>query len=848
MKFVNYILILLTVILSACLRDNTESCPEGNGKIILQLSMPEMTATRAEIYNWAVREYDIAMEDMYVLVFNDKGGDGSNDMFMYYTQPEQEIPLPENPTTRRYSITLQKSENSTEKQRLVFIANCTDEIEALLADPALTTKTKQELFAGLQFGAKKWGTMFPIPMWGESQRSVIVTYSTKGGDFGNVDMLFAVARVDVAVNAYDDYTQAAGLNSFILQTAELRNVRSKGYVVPQAAAQFDGSVVKYPSVVPAAEGNQINAVGSFAIGNSVSPYTLSMSGLLFMNEADNRNSTNDKRAFLLIGGWYTAPGESRNTSEMSYYRIDFYDRGNPGETAVKYLDVLRGHRYMVNITGADGPGYPTPEEAISSVTTKMNAEVLVWNTEGILTDLTGEYTLRVDPPELKFNGLARGNSDTNNKVDVFTDWGRGWKVTKITDVTSGTEVGNTWLSVDKTEGDPYVTTVMSVNVTTYNSAVPRYGRIYIEAGKWTYILNVMQKLGGIDVYPKAVSLNFDYRQVPLADNTLNVETDFGWKLSRIEYAQGASGWLSVIDPQLADPLNIFDAAYDLTPGNMRMSEKASLRVAVNTGLKARTATVYFATEDGVEASVEVTQSWTDCGAGGVAKYKMLGGTNVKTHIYGGNMREVGESLLKLGYFRRVIETGDWVNRGVGDGTIRTEQAVKTYLTGIPYKYGYSCFMVENSKAGNWDYATNLDGKAGPFYLESNAASACPAGWRLITKADADNIHIPTDVDYQLWLGYYTPGYSNYWGPSIYANHMEYVNGNPVAGNGRSLIMWGDRSAGATLITVRNNWSPSGVAVDYDGRTDAYFNYIMPVRCVEDVDPYDYPERFDSGER
>ncbi len=493
MKFVKYIFVLLTIVLSGCLRDNNELCPPGgSGKIILQLSMPGMAATRASIHNWATWEYALAREDMYVLVFNDKGGDGSNDTFMYYTQPVEELAHPDNPTTRRYSITLRKSADSSEKQRLVFLGNCTAEVQALLADPALTTKTKQELFAGLQIEAKKWGTQFPIPMWGESQRSVIVTYSTTGGDFGNIDMLFAVARVDVAVNAYNNFTEADGLDNFILMTSELRNVRSKGYVVPQAAAQFDGAVVKYPSVVPASEGNVINAIGNFAIGNSVAPYTLSMAGLLFMNEADNKNSTNDKRAFLLVGGYYTESGQPRNTTVETYYRIDFYERGNPEQTTVKYLDILRGHRYMVNITGVDGPGYQTPEEAASSVTTKLIAEVIPWNNEGVPGDITGKYTLTVTPPELSFNWMPRGNSDTGNKVDVFTDYSKGWKVTRITDVTSGTETANTWLATDITAGDPYVTTRLSVNVSEYGSATPRYGRIYIEAGKWTYIINVEQ--------------------------------------------------------------------------------------------------------------------------------------------------------------------------------------------------------------------------------------------------------------------------------------------------------------------------------------------------------------------
>ncbi len=490
MKLVKYIFVLLTVVLPSCVHDNTSLCPdERNGKIQIQIKVPELTGTRAEtIVNHAAHEYDIDRENLYVFVFNDKGGSGDNDTFMYYTQPVQELAHPDNPTTRKYSITLQKSEDSTEKQKLVFIANCTDEVEALLADPDRYTLTKKDLFAKLQFGIKAWGTQDPIPMWGESPRSVVVTYSTKGGDFGMIDMLFAVARVDVAVKANGDYTEADGLSHFVLKYAEIRNARTRGYVVPRPAAQFNGSVVKYPSTVPEADGNQILAAGT---GETTTAF--SIAGRFFMHEADNKNSTNDMRAFLLIGGYYTAQGEPQNTTVMSYYRIDFYDRSKPGVNAVDYLDVLRGHRYMVNITGADGPGYPTPEEAAGSVTTKMNTKVEVWNTNGLVTGITGDYALSVSQPEFSFDGAARGDTDTDNKVDIFTDYAEGWKVRAITDVTGGTEIPAGWLSVDKSGGDPYATTALSVNVTEYNSATQRYGRIYIEAGKWTYIINVEQK-------------------------------------------------------------------------------------------------------------------------------------------------------------------------------------------------------------------------------------------------------------------------------------------------------------------------------------------------------------------
>lgn len=41
-------------------------------------------------------------------------------------------------------------------------------------------------------------------------------------------------------------------------------------------------------------------------------------------------------------------------------------------------DILRNHRYDINITRIDGPGQPTPEEAYFNITTSISADITPW--------------------------------------------------------------------------------------------------------------------------------------------------------------------------------------------------------------------------------------------------------------------------------------------------------------------------------------------------------------------------------------------------------------------------------------------------------------------------------------
>lgn len=525
--------------LGGCIRDKF---PDGDGRILIQLVMPgeleEVRSTRGAIVERiGIRQYDI--KNMYVLVFRDKGGDGSNDEFMYYESlsSADEIPNPNNPIVRTFNLPLRKSRNS-EKQRLVFIGNyaaSTEEdvaesvniqpIETLLADPVITALKKPELLSKLRFFREGPSYLIwindGIPMWGESPNSVLVIPSTQGSAFGDVTMLFAAARVDVATRADADFTQSGRIENLNIRNVILKGTKQYGYIAPRPEANYhydtsdDAWKVENASVLSTAEGGEYNR--GITTGIIANNYDISVAGNYIMAETPNgAELSSEARPHIIIQGYYTAPGEPENTTVPSFYRIDFHERNGAGYDNITYMDILRGHRYLVSINGVDGPGYATEAEASASVSTRINAVVTQWGQYSMNANLPqGDHTLEVDranddndtgedevfASDFVFDGEEHYIGDMDNKITIFTDWHEGWTSRIVEVANDGTETPNPnwlWLSnpggVDLSDGDPNQTQLVSINTFKYDLAVPRRGRIYITAGNWTYTINVEQKL------------------------------------------------------------------------------------------------------------------------------------------------------------------------------------------------------------------------------------------------------------------------------------------------------------------------------------------------------------------
>lgn len=854
MKFFRYISVLLSAaVLTGCLGDRADGCDPANGQIVIQIKTPESFASRSQTRALS-EEKEMDIRTLDILVFEDKGG---SETFMYHVVPTYSG-SPSDLSVKYFTATLQTSKNS-EKQRLVLLANIPDDCRSKLS--VITEgMAKQDALDLLVFGSGGVWTAGDLPMWGESDRSVVVTERTTGGAFGTIRMLYSMARIDVGLNANNDWTAFQGLPGYSISEVHLINTNKAGYMAPHKADLAAG----LPTIPSAAEGNDALGFQAFATGgySPGHPNYLPPTGamhLIYASEYANKGKTFENVSYLVVKVHY----DNGTTVSDSWYRIDFYDRNL---TEIMRLDLLRGHLYMVNIKGVDGPGYPTLEQAQSSITTLINAEVTVWNEKGIVTELGSavkdeKYILEVSQAEFSFNGIQRTDYDTNNKVDILTDYSGGWRVSAVTEVTEGSENENPyWLYLSSMGGSPGYHHTVSINVGEYDSTVPRYGRIYIEAGKWTYVINVMQKLGTLSVSPERIDLTFDHYQVPLAEARLTMETEFGWMLDRIEYSPEQEEdpdfkpWLSVFDPDLdlskRDPFDLFRKEFDLRENDgdddleLRNSKNAYLRVDANPMSKSRTATVYFMNEEGLEASVEVSQGWIKCGVGGVPKIRQIGGKKYATHIYGTNIRKIGESMAEMGYFKRMSALF---------GNPNLEKEAINYIQSIPNEYAISCFMVENSEEGDWSYwnyknspTTTVDCPKGPYYLYENAVGACPPGWRLPTELDGNNINIPSEALRDYGLHYYTPDYQLLATPQTYTGYGWYNYSNSEWYNAGSntyfhgaLYNNNGYEYEACIYVYREGNSPAGTHVSRSSWSYSN-NTLMPVRCVEDVNPYDYP--------
>jgi hypothetical protein len=831
----------------------------GDGTVLIQLKMPELNKTRAytvEVPSPEEKEMEYEIDHLDVLVFADNGGDA--DTFLYTTVPT-EVEDPNSPISRTYVLPVRKSEGSV-KQRLVMIANLKDEVAALIANELsgedATTKTKGNLLRLLTFEdrADKWCAYEkPLPMWGESSASAIITPTSTGSAFGDIKMLFSVAKIEVGLGGNSNLTEVTDLEYFVMTDAHLINGLKLGYAAP-LSTNYSAGKVTAPSI-PAGNAKSTNEVSYRAdVGILwVAFYT---------QEIDNTTKSNDDNLYLLIEGQYVAPGTIPNESTpKTWYRVDFYDRSATDPQA-GILDILRGHRYMVNITGVDGPGYATADQAAASFTTKMNATVTVWNGGNIEVDPAGVYQLNVSESEWAFGGLARTAESIDNKVTISTDYYGGWEVTSITDET-GSDID--WLTMSDNSGDADEIATVSINATAYDSQTPRYGRITVEAGKWSYVINVRQQLGVLEVSPAELVLDFDYYQVPLARTKLTFDSDGGWMLDRIVYTSGTTtGWLSVIDPLYANPLAIFTPSEtDLPAGELRDTENAYLRLSANTESNVRTATVYFKNIDGAETEVKVRQGWINCGVGGVVKYRTIGGNTYPTHIYGTNIRRIGESMDKVvGYFDALVAAYE----AMGDkeqGENLKNQAISYIYDPVqtPDENKCSCLMLANSREGTYVQGTETL-PSGPYYITDytdtstgvhyTAASACPTGWRLPNRDDLWNMLVGAAAKINYGLNYYTPDYALWDTPEVYSGAFPYAYDRVVTEgtnytSGRVTGNSGNSGYGywhADAIDIPYSYS---YTYSYSGNSDPRYNYTNTYAYTQQDRLYLSVRRNNNGE-
>lgn len=851
MKILKHILVAVFAAsgLMGCLRDNIDTCPpQGNGNIILELQMPESykkTVTRIGMA--ADKEFEISSLD--VLVFQDKGAGGEK--FLYMTETPEVVSNPVGSATKSFKVVVRKSDGQ-QKQRLVLVANLHTEVMTAMTSVE-EGDDKEAVLSKIKFNTGYgWDPDRALPMWGESDVSLVVSDATQGGHFGAIEMLYSVARIDVGVNLNDDKTAFLGHHDFKISSVYLFNANSNGFAAPKAA---NWGADKKPTI-PGDAWIMSHNFSSYHDqgGATVSPDNGFMR-YIYASEILNKGKDYDDVGYIVVGGDYYDKDD--NKTESTWYRIDFYDRSKDDPNAHR-LDILRGHRYMINITGADGPGAPSYGGAKDQVVNVINATVTVWNEQGIVTEFGGDSkVLTVTPKsEWSFGAVERDEDSDDNKTTIYTNCDGGWRVSAVTD-NNGNAV--TWLGLSETSGDRGSAKTVSILVDEYNSLTPRYGRIHIEAGQWTYTINVEQKLNPIEVSPSVIEVNFDYYQSLMPDNRVIIESESKWMVESISYIahpdedndheDGSrpelADWLHVINPYLDYPEDIMHSNLEVGV-DWAEEEEAYLRIYANPQSHTRSAVVTFVNEDNQRASVTVKQGWVNCGIAGVPKYRTVnfdsGAKQVPTHLYGMNARRVGLGFIKAQYFETFGES--------------MNEAAEAYIYSLSNDFLYSCYMIEDLKEGT-PAVTNDAGIIDPetlgpvspsmgyFYRKEVAETICPAGWRLPSESDGNNMFISATAMYEYDFYYYAPDYAAWMDHDTYMGGITYTPGGDISGFGNtSYAMWHTTQTEGSGIY--ESWYYLETAAYYQPRYVGLYGYsgtrfMAQVRCVEDIPVNSYPQ-------
>lgn len=468
------------------------------------------------------------LKSVFLLAFKD---DGADETFLYAT-PGRNITGTGN--QKQFTVSLNPAADGNDRHRFVVLANPGEAAEQVIRTFTAATTRQEALKAITVAMENKWsaassGNFAPLPMWGESAGSHVVTPTLQPDHIGEIAMLRTLARVDIGLN-YDGTTFAGPASLFRLGEVLVYNYSDRAAIAPESG-RFDraGGVVTGASVPDNA--NSLRGPLVYAQPNSGEGFMKE----IYLAETPGTGAA-DQQLALVVGGYY------KGSAAKSWYRIalDSYAGGKP-------FALLRNHRYLINITSVSGPGFSTPEEAYHAVVCGMNAEVIPWNeanTEDIVIDKP--YRFAVSQSSFTLGPGAYSDVSMNNDLSLFSDIPSGWSVEKYTD-----ESGNpvSWLSLSPAEGAADATVAARV-ITSDNTGEERKAKVYLRAGRFRYVLNVTQHPpgGGGDLlyfqpdgtlqvgrWGKITQSNVAYFKFGSVVGFTNTSSADNWDLSDVKY-------------------------------------------------------------------------------------------------------------------------------------------------------------------------------------------------------------------------------------------------------------------------------------------------------------------------
>ena len=405
----------MVVLMISCISEEVAYRPDPDvksGYMKIHLNTPEphtptkTHGTRA-MDDQAERAIDPEMLNVLVFNYNNDGNGNITETFYYMATISGPVIYDENDSSKATVVVkLMKSASPDDFYRIVVIAN--HDLSEI--DMVGKATTKEEILEQLTYMVPyKWNTdgyeYSLFPMWGEGDPVVISDNMSSP----TINLCRALARIDVGLNFVTDNgkltEQASGIPDFKLTEVLVYRTYDKGYVAP---------VNDYAIETPSVPADALRHADSSPLNYSIIPDVGGVNSYIreiYVPEADLPSTPdNDNIHCLVIGGYY------KNSSVVSYYRLDFATEAEPEQRA--YLPILRNHRYVFNITRVNGPGFTSAISALESTPTVGNVDydLVAWDAAIHEMETQGKYYFGIDNRNL----LAEAQSTSSDPKNKFT--------------------------------------------------------------------------------------------------------------------------------------------------------------------------------------------------------------------------------------------------------------------------------------------------------------------------------------------------------------------------------------------------------------------------------------------
>lgn len=424
-RFIRYILApLLSVALFGCSTNPDTDGGSSNGSVTFRLNLDIPGLALASRAMSDAQETAIDYSSVQVLIFQETAG---GDIFRYKATITDQTP----PT-----ITVQvPTSRASEKYRVVVLVNTP--VQTIADGTPKSTAMDQFVFSCVGKWNASSSDPAKIPMWGESATSFVITKDMSMG------MLLhrALARVDAGTlfkfNNPDPVTgqeygqkdtdkeSVWGLDNFKITDIRVYRTRGQAYAASSSDRML-GNEVTEPHFPPSAGYNSDSGTQYPSLAEADQHplvYTLPTAGESYLREIYipesafvNASTNMDNVPCLVVGGYYGAD----NTSTPTYYRADFATYVNGTVTA--YRPVLRNHRYVFDIRSVSGPGAETPEEALNSVDSRLDINIIAWNEEPLDYYPPKHYYFNIESRNVVLDPQApAGDSENSKSISYTTD-------------------------------------------------------------------------------------------------------------------------------------------------------------------------------------------------------------------------------------------------------------------------------------------------------------------------------------------------------------------------------------------------------------------------------------------